>query len=142
MIKLGRRKIDFLNRVELNHEMSDLDQPRKIIKKQRSPLLPFCLIPKVFFTRFNPTFKATLTYLAMVYYSSNEAGTCENISLSTMAKRLNTSKTTIHRGIEELERKGALIVHKRSKKSLKGDRVPLPSLYELVDLQEGPDEPI
>jgi DNA-binding MarR family transcriptional regulator len=115
------------------------NQEIKIIDRQT---YPFLLIQKIFFARFTPTFRAILAYLAMKYYGSNEKGTCEKISYATMAKRMNTSKNTIIRGVEELEKKGVVLVHKRSKKSPKGERVPLPNLYELVDLQATAGEPI
>jgi hypothetical protein len=116
--------------------------PSKNIRLQRSPLDPFVLIPKIFFTRYDPTWKAILTYTAMLYYSSTTEGTCERVTMSTMAKRTGIGKRTFLRGLEELKRKGLVTVRHRSRKSASGGRIPMANLYELTDLQPDGKEPI
>lgn len=102
--------------------------------------LPFLMIPREFFRRFEPSWRASLTYTALKYYASVDAGTCENISIRLMAKTVNISEDTMKRGLAELVKKGAVKVYRRSKKTAKGQRVPLPNLYELISLDPG--EPI
>lgn len=105
-------------------------------------VLPFLMIQKLFFTRFNPTWKATITYTALRYYSSSESAACQNISIKTLARIVNVSEDTIKRGLAELEKKGAVRIRKRSRKSAQGERIPLPNLYELMNLEAIEGEPI
>lgn len=103
---------------------------------------PFLMIPKLFFTRFNPTWKATLTFAALKYYASADSGACQNISIKTLARVVNVSEDTIKRGLAELAKKGVVKIRKRSRKSATGERVPLPNLYELLNLEAIGGEPI
>jgi hypothetical protein len=114
----------------------------KSISRQRSPLQPFVLLPKVFFTRYEPTWKAILTYTALVYYSNTSEGSCEGVTMKTMAKRTGIGRRTFLRGLEELQKKGIVKVTHRSGKSEKGGRIPLANLYEIADLQPDASEPI
>lgn len=114
----------------------------KTVDRQRSPLLPFVMIPKVFFTRYQPSYKAILTFVALKYYASNEAAACEGMSIKTLAARVAISESTLIRGMAELTRKGVVRALKRSRKSKDRARIPLPNLYELADLQEIGGEPI
>ncbi len=124
--------------------MSDAERmmsDRKIRSKDRQ-IYPFLMIPKVFFTRFNPTWKATQAYVALKYYASLNSQDCENISIKTLARIVNVSEDTIKRGLAELEKKGVVKIYKRSRKSPQGGRIPLPSLYEIQNLQAIGGEPI
>ena len=110
--------------------------------RQRSPLDPFVLTPKIFFTRYEPSWKAILTYTALVYYTSNTTQSCEGITMKTMAARVGIGWQTFLRGLEELKRKGVVVVRHRSRKSATGGRIPLANLYELIDLQPDGRDPI
>jgi hypothetical protein len=103
---------------------------------------PFYWIPKVLIRKYNPSWRAILAYNALAYYTNGESGSCEKFSLKTLASLVNTSKWTILRGLEELEEKGAVRRTRRSKKSESGGRIPLPTLYELIDLDAIGGEPI
>jgi Mn-dependent DtxR family transcriptional regulator len=92
--------------------------------------------------RYNPSWKAVLAYTTLLYYSNTTSGSCENVTMKTMAQRVGVGWQTFLRGLEELKRKGIVKVTHRSKESLKGGRVPLANLYELVDLQPDAGEPI
>lgn len=83
-----------------------------------------------------------MAFTALEYYANTTAGSCEGVTMKTMAKRVGTSKQTFLRGVEELEQKGVVKVRTRSRKSLKGGRIPLANLYELADLQPDGGEPI
>lgn len=93
--------------------------------------IPFVLIPRAFYQAFKPSWKAILAMNALKYYSNNQSGACENISLRTLAAIVNVSQDTLRRGLDELEASGAVAVKKRSRRSAKGDRIPLPNLYEI-----------
>ena len=112
------------------------------VKLKDRQKFPFLMVPKVFFTRYEPSFRAILAYVALRYYASNEAAACEGISIKTLAARAATSGDTLKRGMAELVKKGVVKVLKRSRKSATGDRIPLPNLYELADLQPEVGEPI
>jgi predicted HTH transcriptional regulator len=112
------------------------------IKIRDRQTLPFLMLPKLFFTRYSPTWKATQAFVALKYYASNEAAACQNISIRTLAKIVNVSEDTIKRGLAELEKKGIVKIRKRSTRSSKGERIPLPNLYELVNLEGIDGEPI
>jgi hypothetical protein len=106
---------------------------------------PFYCISKGIF-RFNPSWKALLAYNALAYYAEGRSGSCEDFSLKTLAAKVNTSKWTIIRGLEELENKGIIVRHRRSKQKKAGEkeggRIPLPTLYELCDIDSIKGEPI
>lgn len=104
--------------------------------------IPFVWISKTLYRALNPSWRAILAYNALAYYANSQSGTCEKIPLRTMARLVGVSEDTLMRGLAELERKKAVIVHKRSTKSTAGKRVPLPNLYELADLDSIPGEPI
>ena len=112
------------------------------IKAGKRQIYPFLMTPKLFFTRFNPTWKATLAYMALEYYASLNSQDCENVSIKTLARIMNVSEDTIKRGLAELEKKGVVKIYKRSRKSPQGGRIPLPSLYEIQNLQAIGGEPI
>ena len=83
-----------------------------------------------------------MAYLALKYYSANEARACENISIRTLAKRVNVSEDTMKRGLTELEEKQVIAIHKRSRKSNDGKQIPLPNLYEIANIETIGGEPI
>lgn len=117
--------------------MSHADNPRRSSQfrdRQADPLAPFVLIPKAFFAKFQPTPRATMAYLAVKYFTNTKTQSCESIPHKIMAERVGISETTLKLGIKELVRKGAMKVKRRSKKSPAGDRIPLPNLYEIVNL--------
>ena len=103
---------------------------------------PFLMIPKLFFSRFNPSWKATVTFAALKYYASVDSGACQNISIKTLARMVKVSEDTIKRGLAELGKKGVVRIRKRSRKSAQGERIPLPNLYELLSLEAIEGEPI
>ena len=140
MISLaGSCEVGSDGRVKPNNQQ---DSIAKSLRRQRSPLEPFVLIPKIFFVRYNPSWKAVLAYTTLLYYSNTTSGSCENVTMKTMAQRVGVGWQTFLRGLEALKRKGIVKVPHRSKESLKGGRVPLANLYELVDLQPDAGEPI
>ena len=100
------------------------------------------MVPNIFFTRFKPTWKATITYTALKYYAISNSRACENISIKTLARLTSVSEDTIKRGLTELEKKQVIRIKKRSRKAPSGDRVPLPNLYELLNLEAIEGEPI
>ena len=98
---------------------------------------PFLLIPKPFLLRYRPSWRATLAYTALRYYASNDSNACERISIRTMAQIVNVSEDTMKRGLKELEKKRLVKRVGRSKRSAKGERVPMPNLYVIqnIDLE-------
>jgi hypothetical protein len=116
--------------------------PDQNLKVQDQQSFPFVLIPKEFFTRFTPTWKAILAYVALKYYASTTSGACQNVSIRTLAARGGVSEDTMRRGVGELVRKGAVTVRKRSQKSSAGERIPQPNLYTLVNLKPKGGEPV
>jgi hypothetical protein len=118
-----------------------MEQARAQIKNRQQ--YPFLMIPKAFFTRYEPTYRAILTYTALSYYAENRSGSCEGITLKTLAARVAISESTMMRGMAELVRKEVVTVHRRSRKNPKtGELIPLPNLYELTDLQPDGTAPI
>jgi biotin operon repressor len=98
-----------------------------------SQRLPFLMIPKAFFTAMKPSWRATVAYAALKFYAFPMS--CEKASMPQLAQLMNVSEDTIRRGIQELQKKGAVKVHSRSKRSAaNGKRIPLPNLYEIVNL--------
>lgn len=95
---------------------------------------PFLMIPKAFFTRFKPSWKATMAYVALKYYTHGPTKSCEHRSHKVMADTVGISEATLKRGIRELVKAGAVTMKRRSRKSPSGDRIPLPNLYEIVNL--------
>lgn len=112
------------------------------IRSRDRQTYPFLMIPKVFFARFNPTWKATVALTALKYYANVDFGGCENISIKTLARIVNVSDKTIQCGLAELESKGVVKIRKRTRKSPEGDSTPLPNLYEMQNLQAVGGEPI
>ena len=123
-------------------QKTELTKKIKPIDRQRSPLSPFVLIPKAFFTRYEPTWKAVLTYTALKYYADSATQSCEGVTMKTMAKRVGIGWQSFLRGLQELERKELVKIRHRSKKSERKGRIPLPNLYELVDLPQESNDPI
>lgn len=107
--------------------------------RQRDPLAPFVLIPKAFFTRFQPSWKASMAYVALKYYTHTQTQSCEKIPHRSMAAMVGISDATLKRGIKELVTLGIVTVKRRSRKSPSGDRIPLPNLYEIVNLDVSQD---
>lgn len=96
---------------------------------------PFVMIPKMFFTRFKPSQTAICAYLSLKYFASNRTGTTEFTSVPTMAALVDLSDRTFQRALAELVKKGAVRVKKRTRRTPSGQRMSLPNLYEIVDLQ-------
>ena len=109
--------------------------PKGKLQIQSKQQYPFLLIPKAFFIQHDPTYRAILAYIALIYYTNNKAGSCEGTPIKILAKRAKISESTIKRGLAELKRKGVVVIHKRSRKGPSGERIPLPNLYELANLQ-------
>lgn len=102
---------------------------------------PFYWIAKSFLRNLRPSWKAILAYNALAYYAHGESATCENFSVKTLAKLVGTSKWTILAGLDELEEKGAITRRRRTRK-VGENRVALPTLYELVQLDDSAGEPL
>ena len=64
------------------------------------------LIPRKFFTKFKPTSKATLAYLAISYHADAETRSCHGRSNKALGETVNASEDTIKRGVAELREKG------------------------------------
>lgn len=103
---------------------------------------PFYWISKNLLRNYTPSWRAILAYNALAYYVNGESGSCENFSLKTLAKLVDVSKDTIIKGLAELEQKNVITRRRRSRKGPSGEKVPLPNLYELVDLNAAHGEPI
>lgn len=105
---------------------------------------PFVMIPKVFFTRFRPSNMAVTAYMALKYFAFNRTGTTEFTSIPTMATLVGLSESTFKRAIKELAKKGAIRIRPRKRKLANGNKMSLPNLYEIVDLElsAGDDAPI
>lgn len=95
---------------------------------------PFVMIPKAFFTRFRPSLKQLGAYVALKYHAHNLSGTCEFVALHTMARTAGMSESTFRRALGDLVKLGVVRVRQRSRKSGSGERIPLPNLYELINL--------
>lgn len=96
------------------------------------------MIPKAFFKAANPAPHETLAYMALKYYANNQAGTCERIPIRTMAKLISISETSLKAALGSLEKKGVIRIKHRSTKSLAGRKIPLPNLYEILELKPDP----
>jgi hypothetical protein len=92
------------------------------------------LIPRKFFTKFRPSSKATLAYIAISYYTDAKARSCHGRSNKALGETVNASEATIKRGVAELRNKGAITVHTQSRESRAGNRIREPNLYKLVHL--------
>lgn len=92
------------------------------------------MIPKAFFTRFRPSLKQLGAYVALKYHAHNLSGTCEFVALHTMARTAGMSESTFRRALGDLVKLGVVRVRQRSRKSGSGERIPLPNLYELINL--------
>lgn len=88
---------------------------------------------------FDPSAIAISAYLALKYYAFTTSGACEGISIRTLAGRVKVSESTMKRGIAELVSKRVVKVIHRSKSSHSGERIPLPNLYEIVDIKPAED---
>jgi hypothetical protein len=97
---------------------------------------PFVMIPKVFFTRFKPSLLAIGAYTAIKYFASNKTGTSEYTSIPTMAALVDLSNNSFKKGVNELVKKGTLRVRHRTRKTPGGNRLALPNLYEILDLDD------
>jgi len=102
---------------------------------------PFVLLPKAFFKIVRPTPHELAIYVALKYYANN-AGTCERIAVRTLAKLAAISETSAKAALKELERKGAIRIKHRSTKSTAKKKIPLPNLYEILNLNPEPNQPI
>lgn len=127
------RKMPRSSRFAQSHRMTDR------VRVQDKQAIPFVMIPRAFFRRYRPSWRAILAMNALKFYSSGQSGSCENISIRTLAAIADTSVDTIRRGIEELEEKKLLKTRSRSRKSAKGERIPLPNLYELQSISDAED---
>jgi hypothetical protein len=96
---------------------------------------PFVMIPKMFLTRFKPSQTAICAYLSLKYFSFNRTGTTEFTSIPTMAALVDLSESSFKRALGELVKKGAVRVRHRTRKTSSGQKMSLPNLYEIVDLQ-------
>lgn len=96
---------------------------------------PWLWVSKALFT-FNLSTRAYAAYMALAYYRHNGTGTIENLTLRTLAGRVGVAEKTMKRGLAELEKKGAITIRHRSKKSTAGNRIPLANLHTLIDLDE------
>lgn len=112
-------------------------QPQAAVRSSQ----PFLWISKALFS-FQLSTRATLAYLALAYYRNTKSGACENMTVRTMAARVGIGESTMIRGLAELQKKGVIRIRHRSKKSAAGNRIPLASLYELVDIDAIGGDPI
>lgn len=110
------------------------DEKQAIVDRQT---FPFLMIPKAFFSRIKPTSKEICVYVALKNYTLNRKGTCEYVSIRTMADLVDLSESSFKRGMAGLVKKGAVKIRHRSRKSSRGERIPLPSMYEIVNLEAG-----
>jgi hypothetical protein len=106
---------------------------QRTIRVQDEQTLPFLMIPKALF-HFGLTPKALNAYIALKYYANRQSNACEGISQITMGKLVNVSEDTMKRGLRELIRKGLVKKTARSKRSSKGERIPMPNLYTILNL--------
>lgn len=102
---------------------------------------PFYWVSKSFLRNLKPSWRAILAYNALAYFAHGESGSCENFSVRTLARLVGVSKDSMLRGLDELEEKGAIRRKRRSKK-VGEKRMSLPTLYELVLLDDNGGEPI
>lgn len=110
------------------------------VKTHDRQTYPFVMVPKAFFTRFKPTQKAIGVYLAIKYFASNKTGTSEYIGIPAMAALVDLSEKSFKRGLAELVKKGAVRVRHRTRKTPNGNRLALPNLYEILNLETGSGE--
>lgn len=101
----------------------------------------FLILPKALF-KLEVSVYGLAAYIALKYYAQNSSAACERMSVRTLANLVRISETTMKAALAELEKKGAIRVHQRSSKSPKGKRIPLPNLYELVNLMPTADDPL
>lgn len=99
--------------------------------------MPFVMIPKAL-VRAGLTGREWQAYLALKYYAKGTSNACEGISAALMARLMNVAEDTMKRGLRELVERGIVKKTARSKKSLAGERIPMPNLYTIlnVDLDE------
>lgn len=99
------------------------------VKISVSQTLGVVVIPKQLH-RFNPTWRAILAYYAIAYYAHNGTRTAENMTMRVMARVAGVSERTMMRGLAELQKKGAIGVKHRSKKSAAGKKIQIANLYQ------------
>lgn len=102
----------------------------------------FYWISELFLTKYHPSWRAILAYNALAYYAKGDTASCESFSIKTLAKLVDTSKMTMLRGLQELEEKGIISRTRRSRKTLNGRKMPLPTVYRLAELRPEDDERI
>lgn len=116
-----------------------MPSPGKSLKLKVSQYLGVSVIPKQLH-RINPSWRAILAYYAIAYYAHNGTRSVENMTVKSLAKIAAVSESTMLRGLNELERKGAISVRSRSRKSATGNKIPLANLYEcrLAEIEGDP----
>lgn len=99
--------------------------PRIAVKQY----LGVSVIPKQLH-RVNPSWRAILAYYAIAYYAHNGTRSVENMTVRSLARVAAVSESTMLRGLEELEKKGAIAVRSRTRKTKAGKKLHLANLYE------------
>lgn len=94
---------------------------------------PFIWISKDFF-KIGADPYAIAAYCALLYYTISQRRQCEHISIRTLARIAAMSERKMQLALASLEKKGAIRVRHRSQKSGSGKRIPLPNLYEILNL--------
>lgn len=102
--------------------------------------LPFLWIHQALFDEIRPSWRGLLAYNALAYAvsKSGNSGTCKNIGIKELARRVAVSEDTMKRGLAELEAKGAIRIKARRKR----DGNKLPNEYILIDLTVSAKTPI
>lgn len=103
---------------------------------------PWLWISKTLFTRFKLSSRAILAYTTLAYYRYNGTGTVEKLTAKTLGNLVGMGESTMKRALGELVEKGVVEMRRRTKKSRKGNRIPLPNLYVLIDLDKIKADPI
>lgn len=97
--------------------------------------IPFLMIPRDFFTQIQPTWKATLAYVALKYYTSVGLGKCEGVTVIELAQKVDVSEDTMQRGLKELVEKKAVRVVRKSTSGPKGNPIQHPNIYEILNIE-------
>lgn len=98
-------------------------------------LFPFVLVPKTFLIKHDPSLIVLGTYISLKFYANVDAAECQNISVATLARRVNISKDSIERGLTQLEKMGLIKIIHRYRKGPNGKNVPLPNRYEILEIK-------
>jgi len=95
---------------------------------------PLVMIPKPFYTRYKPSWKAIVAYNAIKFFASSRNSKSTYTTVPAYAAMVNVSLNTFKDGVKELEKKGLVRVRSHTRKTTNGNRQSLPNEYEILEI--------